>query len=264
MINKLKKIVSTKSPQEITLASLDIGNTRAKVLIGKRFATFDYGKGWDSHLIEYLIESASHKPLIVGYSSVNDSRLKKLKLDEIMLNNIFFINALHIVEHLKLIDYKQISGIGSDRIIGMATAALDYNLPLITIDCGTAITINVLDAKKKCRGGVIFPGISTQAKSLFKQTEKLSEITIKKTKKLIGKNTSDAITSGILHSSAAAIMFFINETSTKVFKGTLPSVVLTGGDSKLILSMLAGKISNLYLDEKLILNGILKILQQIS
>ncbi len=48
-----------------------------------------------------------------------------------------------------------------------------YQLPACIVDCGTAITVDLIDADGKHQGGLISPGLTLMKKSLAAGTEAL-------------------------------------------------------------------------------------------
>ena len=90
--------------------------------------------------------------------------------------------------------------VGADRIVN-AVAAWDYfQTALLAVDFGTAITFDCVSRKREYLGGTIHPGIGISLDALAGKTAKLPRIDLhKKTVPIIGTNTVDAISSGMLH-----------------------------------------------------------------
>ncbi len=106
--------------------------------------------------------------------------------------------------------YKTPETLGIDRLCSVEGALLSYeNLVkgtyLITIDFGTATTINIVKYPKLFIGGMISPGVKTLFQSLNKQTSQLPELTIDKYKSLIGDDTPTSIASGVVNSTIGLI-----------------------------------------------------------
>ena len=97
------------------------------------------------------------------------------------------------------LDFSQVdtSTLGADRIAN-AAAMLDYPLPAANFDCGTAITLEMVDADKRFIGGAIMPGRRLMRRSLAVGTAALPEIPLKSDlPDEPGQNTVAAITLGI-------------------------------------------------------------------
>lgn len=142
--------------------------------------------------------------------------------------------------------------VGSDRIADAVGAAREYGAPLIIIDMGTATTISVVNEKREFIGGMIFPGVSTALASLIKNTAQLPQIKLSSPPEtLIGKNTVDAIESGVIYGTASCIDDICGRLSEEI--GLDPKIVATGGN--------AGKIvpycrSDIILDKYLLFKGL--------
>ena len=65
--------------------------------------------------------------------------------------------------------------VGIDRVFGAiaAKSMAPAGTPAITVDVGTAVTVNLIDAEGVFQGGMIFPGPRLMAKSLHDFTAKL-------------------------------------------------------------------------------------------
>ncbi len=68
------------------------------------------------------------------------------------------------------------STLGADRIANCIAAAELFPLPVIIVDCGTAITFEVIDKQRRFIGGAILPGRKLQRKALQAGTAQLPEV----------------------------------------------------------------------------------------
>ena len=139
----------------------------------------------------------------------------------------------HKVDTGITIDYDNPTGLGADRIVGMASAYHYYGGPLITIDFGTATTFNLVDKDGRFFGGAICPGIKTGAEALVDKTAKLPHIELVKPDSIVGKDTRGCMQSGIIYGYAGLVKYMVEK-----FK-SLPEmvgakVVATGGLGSLI------------------------------
>ena len=59
-----------------------------------------------------------------------------------------------------LIDFSRVdpTTLGADRVANAIAAAEFYPLPALVVDCGTAITIEIVDERRRFLGGAIAPG----------------------------------------------------------------------------------------------------------
>ncbi len=241
-----------------SFAALDAGNSRVKLRLGKNKAfSFSYDKLDD---LFRLIENKRNSKLSIYYSSVNPEKLEiireRYKSDKL----ISFYSAVKILQTKEYLDYKSIKGIGEDRLLGLCGAAFKYQPPLATIDCGTAITVNFLDAERKVLGGTIFPGLQTQANALNFFTSRLPGLDYKKSRKIIGKNTSDAILAGITNSAFGGIKETIIRAEKRYFDNKEINLIFTGGSGKDMYLIMKKERKNVFYDEYLVLNGILNLI----
>lgn len=114
---------------------------------------------------------------------------------------------------------------------------------IIVISAGTAITFDVVNSRGEFLGGVIAPGISMMAKSLYQNCALLPWIKLPSKKpNVLGRNTQDAIISGVYFGGAGLVKNIIHEL-TKGLK-TKPAkirIILTGGDAETVKSELSLK-----------------------
>lgn len=90
--------------------------------------------------------------------------------------------------------------VGADRLVNAIAAWSMYKTDIIVIDFGTATTFDCVTSRCEYVGGVIIPGIAISLEALASRTAKLPHIDVSKPPaSAIGKNTVDAMKSGILN-----------------------------------------------------------------
>ena len=94
--------------------------------------------------------------------------------------------------------------LGADRLANAAGALRLGNAPAIVADFGTATTFDVIDEAGRYLGGAIAPGVGTSAAEMFKKAERLHPVDLEFPDTPLGRTTSEAIRSGVLHSSVGA------------------------------------------------------------
>jgi type III pantothenate kinase len=87
--------------------------------------------------------------------------------------------------------------VGADRLVNSIAAHDRYKGPLIVVDFGTATTLDVVDADGNYCGGAIAPGINLSVAALHMAAAKLPSIRIRRTDRVIGKDTEACMQSGI-------------------------------------------------------------------
>ena len=152
------------------------------------------------------------------------------------------------------VNYKQV---GSDRITN-AISLMDNKKNFIIIDLGTATTFDVL-IKNVYKGGIIAPGIKLSLTTLSDKASLIPNIYLKKSNKVIGKDTITAVRSGFFWGYAGLIdniINLINKETRKSFK-----VIITGGFSSLFKNPIKTKVTE---DKDITLKGLIKILKLIK
>lgn len=121
--------------------------------------------------------------------------------------------------------YRQPQQLGSDRFASLIGARhLFPQEPLLVVTCGTATTIDALEADGTFIGGMILPGLGTMAQSLAVTTAQLPAVHAVTTDQLFADNTQDAIISGCISAQAGAITRALNQRA-----GPPARCILSGG-----------------------------------
>ncbi|MFN7875965.1 MAG: type III pantothenate kinase [Pirellula sp.] len=114
------------------------------------------------------------------------------------------------------------------------------NQPVITVQAGTAVTVDLVTADGSFRGGAIMPGLGLSLQLLAAGTEQLPWIAngaVSGLPELPGKNTSQAIAAGVHASLAGGATFLINRYRHELQQEDIP-VIVTGGDANLLKSFI--------------------------
>jgi type III pantothenate kinase len=150
--------------------------------------------------------------------------------------------------------YQQPEKLGVDRWLALIAVWQKYHRPACIVDCGTAITVDLIDAEGCHQGGLISPGLTLMKKALGRGTEALrfSEplVALISPPLSLSDNTQDAIYNGTLTAAVGLIEHVLNKQSVHL--------ILTGGDAELIANQLEVKCT---LDQDLILQGLLYVLE---
>lgn len=128
-------------------------------------------------------------------------------------------------------DRKQL---GADRLLAAFAAYHRFQRPVIVIDAGTAITIDLVNARGAFAGGVIVPGLNTAAASLHAMTAKLPRIKPAPVKRVLARATREAINAGVVVGTAGLVDRLVEEMSAEAHVD--PLVIATGGDAVLLSS----------------------------
>lgn len=124
---------------------------------------------------------------------------------------------------------------GASLVVADVAALREHKPPLILIDMGTATTISVLDENGAHLGGCVCPGVRLSMDALTKNTSLLPGIQLDQPKKAIGRNTADAMRSGIMLGTAAMLDGMIDRFEEEL--GYKCTVVATGGIGRFIVPL---------------------------
>lgn len=172
---------------------------------------------------------------------------------EIALKKYLGINSLIISHKIKTnVELKtdNPSQIGADRIANACAAASIYKVPAIVVDFGTATSFDIVNSENQFIGGIITAGMKIQAEALSNKTSKLPKLNIEAPEHAIGRNTIDAMLSGIVRGHAAMIDGLIIECEKEL--GQKASIIATGGYSSVISRYLKRKFDDINPDLTLI------------
>ena len=130
------------------------------------------------------------------------------------------------------IRYENPREVGADRVVNAAAAYRLYGGPACIVDFGTGTTFDALSANGEYLGGAIAPGVYVAAEALFQRTAKLPRIDLKRPPKAIGKNTVDAMRSGILFGYIGLVEGMVARFRQEL--GDDMRVIATGGLAQVI------------------------------
>jgi len=135
------------------------------------------------------------------------------------------------------IDYPRPDTIGEDRLANAVAARHRFGAPVVVLDFGTAVTLDVVDRRGNYAGGIIAPGLAAMTDYLHEKTALLPRIKIREIKTSIGKSTGEAMLIGAVHGYRGLVRELIMELKRELKVKRLP-VVATGGYAKLMASKL--------------------------
>lgn len=246
------------------IIAADLGNSRIKLMTEDNVFSVEYSDNWIKNIKRFIPDNSK-----VFYSSVNSEQEEILLESNEISEVIDFINVKTILEKEEHIKYKHIKGIGVDRVLGMLGATYLSQPPLITVDCGTAVTVNALDSNNTVLGGAIFSGVYSQLNTLLNNTNEISQSAgvINERNFLIqgeeilyaGKNTADALKSGIFGSVVGGIKYVTDKIISKHFNNKNVKIIITGGYGNIIAEELKSENYDVSYIQSLILEGIFKI-----
>ena len=143
---------------------------------------------------------------------------------------------------------------GADLVAADVAALSEHKPPLIVIDMGTATTMTVLDPNGAHLGGCVCPGVKISLEALTGNTSLLPGIQLDSPKQALGRNTADAMRSGIMFGTASMLDGMIDRFRAET--GWDFTIVATGGLAKRIVPLCHNEI---VYDRHLIIKGLARL-----
>lgn len=222
------------------ILEIDAGNTRVKWrIVGEDSVILERGVlALDNDSL--LHDLAKRFPVIetVRLSCVAKNEIQQAIAGEIFSRwgvAVLLAQTQAIFEGLT-VAYENPQRLGVDRWLAMLAARSEFNGAVCVIDCGSAVTVDMVAADGQHLGGYIVPGLAMQQKTLLDST---GQIYIEKDDDRCtgewGVNTTQAVNLGV----ARMIVSFINEIVDGLLAtGDQPMLFLTGGDGAKLLPRL--------------------------
>jgi type III pantothenate kinase len=242
------------------LLTLDIGNTNIKSALFADESLKDFIVHSDEgKVFDYLNKMNFTEAAICSVNPrIENLQAKKISSKGIKVFRVSIQNKFNFK-----ISYETPETLGMDRICSAAgameiankKALLKKNQYLVTIDFGTATTINIVSPSREFIGGLITPGINTMIKSLNEKTAQLPLPDLNSYKGVIGNSTGSSIISGVITSTLGMINETINHL-TEISDQNIPLIFATGGNAKHVLPYLKFEV---LFDEALVLKGLKEI-----
>lgn len=141
--------------------------------------------------------------------------------------------------------------VGIDRLLNALAAGRFYGMPAVVIDCGTALTFDLVTGAGNYAGGIIAPSPEIARDYLTERTALLPRVKLVPPKSVVGKDTDECLRSGLVFGFAGLVtglLMRLRKEWQPEFK-----VVGTGGGLTVLLPYLSEKV---IFDPKLTLKGI--------
>ena len=220
-----------------------------------------------NNIVDYLLIGNTRLHWAVNKNSsykfsntlVNDSLPKNIDFKKLIwasvgkypTNNLLKKNQVTIKD-INLINMPDFIGI--DRALACFAALIMFKSKssrnLLIVDLGTTVSITKIDHQGNILGGQLFPGFTTQLKSMEQSTKNL----VSPNKLYIPNNkfeisTMDAMLRGVYNSITGAINISFDRTKD--------ILILCGGDANLIGNTLKQEINNIIIEPNLVMHGMI-------
>ena len=225
----------------MNILEIDAGNTRLKWRLLKSGKVAESGflansESWSAALPE-LLDRLGALDVARASSVSGNNRLDLLKSLIWQCSGIELQVARTRESHGAVrVAYKEAARLGVDRWLTLLAAhELGDDCEKVIVDCGTAMTVDVLDSLGLHKGGYIVPGLRLMKGSLVVNTADLGVVELPAQATDLGTVTEDCINHGVLAMAVALVNSVKNNNEgSRVF--------LTGGDAPRLLPHIDGNI----------------------
>ena len=124
---------------------------------------------------------------------------------------------------------------GADLVASAVAALQEHEAPLIIVDMSSTTTMTVLDKNGTLIGGSIGPGVKMSLDALTDRTALLPGLQLDQPKKVIGRNTTDCMRSGVMLGAACMLDGMVERMEQEL--GYRTTVIATGSIARFIVPM---------------------------
>ena len=124
---------------------------------------------------------------------------------------------------------------GADLVASAVAALQEHEAPLIIVDMSSTTTMTVLDRNGILIGGSIGPGVKMSLDALTDRTALLPGLQLDQPKKVIGRNTTDCMRSGVMLGAACMVDGMVERMEQEL--GYRATVIATGSIARFIVPM---------------------------
>ncbi len=230
---------------------IDIGNSRLKWALNQSTdisvaESVTYDPDFTEQL--YFMWQNLEQPECIAIASVNTNKKSNQVQDTLfrLWPGIKIFKPQSLAEGYGVRSgYQYFEKLGVDRWLALVAARNYYPFSVCIVDCGTAVTVDLLNHDGMHLGGLITPGLKLMKKSLARGTAELDLVDQDYPVGLAG-NTEAAIYSGAIFSIAGLIEHIMLKTPGF-------QLILTGGDAEIIARQLT---INAMVKSDLVLSGL--------
>lgn len=109
--------------------------------------------------------------------------------------------------------------VGADRIVNTLAAYTLYGGPAIVVDFGTSTNFDAVSARGEFLGGALAPGIEISIDALATRAAQLVKVQLVRPRSVIGKNTVEALQSGLLYGFAGQVDGLVRRIAAELAAG---------------------------------------------
>tara|TARA_B100001079_G_scaffold245579_1_gene233615 strand:+ start:67 stop:834 length:768 start_codon:yes stop_codon:yes gene_type:complete len=247
------------------IVAIDVGNSETTVGVGNNLA-------WKSYRYTTRKTITSDELFMMFKTTIDPESINDENLDGSIICSVVPQITDSVIEATKRFTSKTVKNVGPgiktglkvnidnpkelgpDRIANSVGGFKMAKKTAVIIDLGTATTFDIVNNKKEYLGGSIAPGIKISLEALTSKTSSLKSVEISNPKSVIGKNTYEAIQSGLILGHASMIDSMLEKIILEI--DSEPKIIITGGLGEIIQPIL--NIETIY-SKDLTLNGLEEI-----
>lgn len=121
------------------------------------------------------------------------------------------------------------SELGSDIVCSAVAARARCSTATVIVDFGSALVLTALDSAGELLGVAMVPGLETAALALHASTAQIPQVRLDTPRRAIGKNTAQAVQSGILYGYAGLVARLVSMMGDEI--GQVVSVIGSGEEA---------------------------------
>jgi type III pantothenate kinase len=127
--------------------------------------------------------------------------------------------------------------VGTDRIMNTVAAVHLYGGPAIVVDFGTSTNFDAVSAQGDFVGGAFAPGIEISVDALSRRAAQLLKVELTRPGRVIGKNTVEALQSGIIFGFAGQVEGIARRMAVELSPNDpgAVTIIATGGLAPLVI-----------------------------
>lgn len=218
-----------------TAILFDAGNTRLKWAVKDQGALRDHGAlVYASESIAAALDAAFvDVPPHAVIGSVAEACVFEELSDWLTARGVSVTRAEVSSNDPLHVAYDDPSRLGVDRWLAMLGARTLSPGHWVVADCGTALTLDAIDAQGTHLGGLIAPGHELMQRALLTQTARIDAADQPLPDTVFGDSTGSAVNAGATFAMAALLDRFVADTHQRLEEA--PLVVATGGGRERLL-----------------------------
>lgn len=224
---------------------IDIGNTRTKWVLAQGGEFIDRGSVLNAELPSYKFDLSESVESVCACCVASDQYFEKVHR-KIELQFGLSIDRVGVdkVRDGMVNRYQTLDRLGADRwIAAIGARQIEPQGPLIVIDAGTAVTIDLVSNTNHFKGGVILPGGLMMHDALVGRTAGILSVPLQ-VDSVIGRSTEECVNAGVLYGLVGGIERVVKEMQLSLTHGKteqgrmIAEVLICGGDAEQLLPLL--------------------------